>query len=274
MPVRREAFLILIETGVNHELVKKLLFDRHSSIREIAIKYFEKEAIDVRAIYQKSLSSSHAFLIRCGLWGLGQCKNQEDALLIKSFLTNPFPSVRKQSLNSFVMLMDDEANNVIESSLSDESPAVCKEAARLSGKNRVNFTAVRLLEIINGSVYKHTLISCVGVSKRINKWGRLIFLFSLFDTRYLNKLIEKHQIQMALRQWDIDYNRTSSLPTKSQLEVLSCKWGVAIFAKACFGHPSPSKRQKLNATTNAFGAPDVLRTCHFATSIVNSMLAS
>jgi len=31
------------------------------------------------------------------------------------------------------------------------------------------------------------------------------------------------------------------------------KRGVAIFAKACFGHPSPSKRQKLNATANAFG---------------------
>ncbi|TXL04748.1 hypothetical protein BMR07_11565, partial [Methylococcaceae bacterium CS1] len=30
---------------------------------------------------------------------------------------------------------------------------------------------------------------------------------------------------------------------------------VAIFAKACFGHPSPSKRQKLNATADAFGAP-------------------
>ncbi|WP_221902157.1 transposase, partial [Bathymodiolus platifrons methanotrophic gill symbiont] len=50
--------------------------------------------------------------------------------------------------------------------------------------------------------------------------------------------------------------------------------GVAIFAKACFGHPSPSKRQKLNATANTFGAPDVLRTCHFATTIVNSVLAS
>ncbi|TXL16094.1 hypothetical protein BMR05_00810 [Methylococcaceae bacterium HT4] len=50
--------------------------------------------------------------------------------------------------------------------------------------------------------------------------------------------------------------------------------GVAIFAKACFGHPSPSTRQKLNATANAFGAPDVLRTCHFATTIVNSVLAS
>jgi hypothetical protein len=31
--------------------------------------------------------------------------------------------------------------------------------------------------------------------------------------------------------------------------------GVAIFAKACFGHPSPSKQQKLNATANAFGVP-------------------
>jgi len=31
--------------------------------------------------------------------------------------------------------------------------------------------------------------------------------------------------------------------------------GVAIFAKACFGHPSPSKRQKLNATVHSFGAP-------------------
>ncbi len=55
---------------------------------------------------------------------------------------------------------------------------------------------------------------------------------------------------------------------------LSKERGVAIFAKACFGHPSPSKRQKLNPTTNAFGAPDVLRTCHFATTIVNSVLAS
>ena len=52
------------------------------------------------------------------------------------------------------------------------------------------------------------------------------------------------------------------------------KRGVAIFAKAYFGHPSPSKQQKLNATANAFGAPDVLRTCHFATTIVNSVLAS
>ncbi|WP_330359763.1 DNA polymerase Y family protein [Solemya pervernicosa gill symbiont] len=32
--------------------------------------------------------------------------------------------------------------------------------------------------------------------------------------------------------------------------------GVAIFAEACFGHPSPSKRQILNATVYAYGAPN------------------
>ncbi|OOZ38454.1 hypothetical protein BOW53_15550, partial [Solemya pervernicosa gill symbiont] len=31
--------------------------------------------------------------------------------------------------------------------------------------------------------------------------------------------------------------------------------GVAIFAEACFGRPSPSKRQILNATVYAYGAP-------------------
>ncbi|OOZ39023.1 hypothetical protein BOW53_13335 [Solemya pervernicosa gill symbiont] len=35
--------------------------------------------------------------------------------------------------------------------------------------------------------------------------------------------------------------------------------GVAIFAEACFGRPSPSKRQILNATVYAYGAPTVLR---------------
>ncbi len=37
---------------------------------------------------------------------------------------------------------------------------------------------------------------------------------------------------------------------------LNAHRGVAIFAKACFGHPSPSKWQKLNATAYASGGHD------------------
>ncbi|GFO72780.1 hypothetical protein BJAS_P3275 [Bathymodiolus japonicus methanotrophic gill symbiont] len=44
--------------------------------------------------------------------------------------------------------------------------------------------------------------------------------------------------------------------TASTITDKACHRGVAIFAKACFGHPSPSKQQKLNATTYASGGPD------------------
>ena len=43
-------------------------------------------------------------------------------------------------------------------------------------------------------------------------------------------------------------------PPSVHLSIFTRK-GVAIFAKACFGHPSPSKRQKLNATAHACGCP-------------------
>ncbi|QKQ27842.1 hypothetical protein [Candidatus Reidiella endopervernicosa] len=49
--------------------------------------------------------------------------------------------------------------------------------------------------------------------------------------------------------------------------------GVAIFAKVCFGHPSPSKQQKLHATVYASGASTVLRTLrnHLFAALHNSL---
>jgi hypothetical protein len=41
--------------------------------------------------------------------------------------------------------------------------------------------------------------------------------------------------------------------------------GVAIFAKACFGHSSPIKRQKLNATANAWRLPGFVLLLSLAT---------
>ncbi|WP_221901473.1 transposase [Bathymodiolus platifrons methanotrophic gill symbiont] len=83
-------------------------------------------------------------------------------------------------------------------------------------------------------------------------------------------------VQQEARFYNVNlYGKQREVSAYSRVVMLkTLKRGVAIFAKACFGHPSPSKQQKLNATANAFGAPDVLRTCHFATTIVNSVLAS
>ncbi|QKQ25651.1 hypothetical protein [Candidatus Reidiella endopervernicosa] len=42
--------------------------------------------------------------------------------------------------------------------------------------------------------------------------------------------------------------------------------GSRYFAKACFGHPSPSKQQKLNATIYAYGAPTSCVRCVITSS--------
>ena len=54
----------------------------------------------------------------------------------------------------------------------------------------------------------------------------------------------------------VNYSHIKLLLTRQFTNLNSFCKRVAIFAKACFGHPSPSKRQKLNATANAFGCPD------------------
>ncbi|QKQ27583.1 PilZ domain-containing protein [Candidatus Reidiella endopervernicosa] len=49
--------------------------------------------------------------------------------------------------------------------------------------------------------------------------------------------------------------------------------GSRYFAKVCFGHPSPSKQQKLHATVYACGAPTVLRSLrnHLFAALHNSL---
>ncbi|GFO73284.1 hypothetical protein BJAS_P4001 [Bathymodiolus japonicus methanotrophic gill symbiont] len=81
----------------------------------------------------------------------------------------------------------------------------------------------------------------------------------------------KYLLPAELHKYIKDSVRLDTKDRDSMLNILRC-WipelagldpalkkkgrGVAIFAKACFGHPSPSKQQKLNATTYASGGPD------------------
>ncbi|GFO72837.1 hypothetical protein BJAS_P3361 [Bathymodiolus japonicus methanotrophic gill symbiont] len=87
---------------------------------------------------------------------------------------------------------------------------------------------------------------------------------SMLDIDVTPKLANESQFDAQFETVPADTPPKDPINEKAK-ERYILKRGVAIFAKACFGHPCPSKRQKLNATANAFGAPDVLRTCHFAT---------
>ncbi len=97
----------------------------------------------------------------------------------------------------------------------------------------------------------------------INQWEEL----TETDYEWINKLVQWEETQRHYRSLERRLN-TAKLGRFKMLADFDWGWlktcdrgaiedlrGVAIFAKACFGHPSPSKRQKLNATANAFGAP-------------------
>ncbi|WP_221901825.1 ATP-binding protein [Bathymodiolus platifrons methanotrophic gill symbiont] len=77
----------------------------------------------------------------------------------------------------------------------------------------------------------------------IDQWEEL----TESDYEWINKLI----------QWEETQRHYRSLERRlSSAKLGRFNRGVAIFAKACFGDPSPSKQQKLNATTYASGGPD------------------
>ena len=222
MPIRRKALQILLRNDDN-SLAKQFLFDKHASIRIIAIAHLNKSNVDIQEIYCNSLTANNIFFIRCALWGVAELN--KSIPLIKDHLTSNYPSIRKQAINSFVKLVDSSnAKTELTNCLLDNSPAVCKESARLIDNLKISFIDDELLQIIDKSKFIHTAISCIYISKRLSKWERLIFLISLFEEQYLIKLDDIKLIQLSLKHWNMNFNRSFSQPNKQQLKVLEQKY--------------------------------------------------
>jgi len=225
MPIRREAFQLILKKEENHTLAKKFLFDHHSSLREIAIIYLKQAKINVKSIYQISLKSEQLFVLRSAIWGLAELQSVENIPQLNPFLQNPHPSVRKYAVNALARLDGSNAKNILVTGLLDDSSSVCKEAARLVKKHYISFTVNDLFKIVNGSQSLHTWIACVTISKQINKWDRLIFLLHLLRIKYLDNPKSQKCIKIAIHQWDLDFNKNGTLPTKAQINELNsqCK---------------------------------------------------
>ena len=104
MPIRREAFLSLLQVWGNEGLAKKMLFDEHPGIREIAVAHLSKVGEDVQYTYLHSLSNDDPHEICAALWGLGFLKVSECTTLVKPFLKNENSRVRKQAQSTLATL--------------------------------------------------------------------------------------------------------------------------------------------------------------------------
>ena len=97
MPIRRDAFLSLMQVWGNEGLAKTMLFDEHAGIREIAVAHLTKMGEDVQYTYLRSLSEEDPKVLCASLWGIGFLKVAECSTLVKPFLQHEVPEVSEQA---------------------------------------------------------------------------------------------------------------------------------------------------------------------------------
>ena len=100
MGVRREALLQLLTTWGHDPLIKKLLFDPHPAIREIAIAHLMKSGADVQYTYLRSLSEDDPKIICRAIWGIAHLNGVECIQQIKPLTESEVPSIRKEALRA------------------------------------------------------------------------------------------------------------------------------------------------------------------------------
>lgn len=228
MPIRREAFQLYLKVNpeLGLEIANMFIFDRHISIREIAIKQLLKNNYDVEKILINALKSDvqTALKIRCAITGLTDIGSKRSIPIISDFFTNTLPSIRKASLHALARLIGDESKSYLLIGLQDKSPSVAKESSRILNKLRIKLSSKELLDIVMTTNYNHTLLVCISSAKKINKWDRLIFLFSLMGLFAQKNSTEAEVLAKELSKWDNDFNRSSSQPSNEQIESMGLKF--------------------------------------------------
>ena len=228
MPIRREAFQIYLRVSPEKglEIANRFLFDRHVSIRDIAIKQLLNKEVDVEKILMNVLSSNvhSALKIRCAILGLADIGSMQSVSVVKKLSGNSLPSIRKASLQALVKLTGEDAKSFLLYGLKDRSPNVAKESSRLLNKLKIKLSTNELLGIVEKADYRHTLKVCLYCARKINKWERLIFLLGLFRLLMPKDSTNLELLDKELVNWDVDFNLSSSQPSGTQTGLITVEY--------------------------------------------------
>ena len=220
MFVRKEAFQIYLKKYPKKGLsfANKFLFDRSFTIREIAIRYLQKNNVNVEAIYVNVLKDkkSSILYLKCAIDELGYLGSTRTIFLIGNFITHSSSTVRKVTLEALVALKSSNSKEYLLQGMQDISAKVAKRASRLLVRNIVVDTE-EIFQISKVSKYNHTLSFSLFSVRTINRWERLLFLLRLFDSTIVKDKAQKSILQNELRHWDTYFNQTCTQPTQKQI---------------------------------------------------------
>ncbi|MCU7828882.1 MAG: hypothetical protein KZQ85_07410 [Candidatus Thiodiazotropha sp. (ex Myrtea sp. 'scaly one' KF741663)] len=225
MPIRREAFQIYLKNSPEQGevIANTFLFDRHISIRELAITHLLRKGCDVRSIYSFEVTSGSQSISRkkFSILGLAYLGAKQEIPSISQHLDNKSPGIRKSAIQALEKLMGDESKSLLVVALDDPSPSVAKEASRLIAKLKLKFGSHEIEEAINIHGNPHTLALTTRAMKTSNKWERLIFLLRVLGITTDDNSSNKGMIQSELVKWDTDFNRSSSQPSALQIQMIN-----------------------------------------------------
>lgn len=231
MPIRREAFQIYLRVlpDQGSVIAEQFLFDRNSSIREIAIKCLRANGVDVEAILSPLLRSHVTAIgrIRCAILGLAEIGAKASIPTITEFLGSPHPSIRKAALQALATLAAIDVRVLLIERLQDSAPCVVKESSRILQVLGARLTAAELLTVLQSTQALHTWLSCIRLAQHANKWEQLTFLLAAHRLPNVDDG-RTGVLGDALLQWDREFNRRSGQPTLSQIEGLRLEFGKVL----------------------------------------------
>jgi len=241
MPVRRESFQIYLR--INPEkgmlIAQEFLYDRHFSIREIAINKLKQKDFDVRALYVESLDNENTRIRnrKCAILGLAYLRSEEDVPRIIQLTEDGSSGIRKSVLQALYKFHGDKYRSIFVRHLRDDSPGVAKQACNILTKLKVKFQAMELSQEIPLHSNVHTLELTAKAMRASNKWERLIFLLKTLNTTNTSETEMCEFLIAEISEWDSDFNRSSNQPSSEQVFTINTE-----YAKCAQKLASPGQR--------------------------------
>jgi HEAT repeat protein len=225
MPVRRETFLLSLSRFQDDSanLLEIFAFDRHASVREIAVKKLVEIGVDIENLYLQKLSAKQSKLsqLRSALLGLSENNCIPAISTISEYLSSKYSSLRKASLQALVKLDQEKVKQYLTVGIRDVSPGVAKESAKLMQKSRIRLSETELIDLCSTDS-SAVMKSCAFSLNRIrNKWDRLLFLIWLENSPNSDEF--RQGVDMEIRRWIVEYNRSFVTQTNYQAETLKSR---------------------------------------------------
>lgn len=251
MPIRREAFQMCLRTlpGKGPEIARRFVFDKHHSIRELAIMQLLKSGTDVEALFGEILSSSghSALKVRCALLGVAHLGAKRSIPLVEKHVDDGLPGIRRAALQALAKLAGEDARAYLVAGLRDPSPGVARESVVLLRKITASPSVDDLLDVFDRAKFAHTLDVCVRCARLMNKWDRLLFLLTLGERLMSGDRGGVEMLSEELARWDVDFNRSSAQPSDTQKKAIWAKF------RGCAFLLDEQRRRSIEFTVAGFG---------------------